>query len=185
MRAFFTWQACESRLTVCSLAIDRPALLDQLLNLGASPNAMSTSGETPLSVAVQAGSVGTIRRLLQAGADAQLGDVLHYAVEREGDELEVIGLLLAEGAPLDAVQFSHPIARRLRHSLLRGTPLHKACLLGKHEIVKALLFYGANPNSTRMRGSQTERTTPFDIAKQRGDERTVALFEDRGPSSRI
>lgn len=146
---------------------------------------MSTSGETPLSVAVQAGSLETVKMLLEAGANVQDGDVLHYAVEREGDELEVIRLLLSRKAPVNAIQFAHPIARQLRHSLLRGTPLHKACFLGKHEVVDLLLTHGANPNSTRMRESQIEQTTPLDIAKQKGDERMVALLEDGGLRSRI
>jgi ankyrin repeat protein len=165
--------------------MDRPNLLEQLLQRGANPNVMSTSGETPLSVAVQAGSIRTIEMLLEAAADVQYGDVLHYAVEREADELEVIRLLLSKGAPVNAIQFSDPIARQLRQFLLRGTPLHKACRLGKHEVVELLLTHGADPQSMMMRESQIETPTPLDISKELRDERMVALLEDRRLSSRI
>ncbi|CAK4035030.1 Ankyrin repeat, partial [Lecanosticta acicola] len=165
------------------LLIDQPELVKELLQRGASPNAMSTSGETPLSVAVQAGSPATIKMLLEAGADVQDGDVLHYAVEREGDDLEVMRLLLSCNAPVNAIQFGHPNARRLRHSLLRGTPLHKACLLGKYEVVDLLLTHGADPSSTRMRGSQIELTTPLDIAKQQGYQSIMILLERCGRRS--
>lgn len=165
--------------------IDRPQVLEELLQRGASPNAMSTSGETLLSVAVQAGALETIQMLLEAGANVQDGDVLHYAVEREGDELEVARLLLSHKAPVNGIQFAHPIARQLRHCLLRGTPLHEACLLGKHDVAYMLLTHGADPSSTRMRGSEIERTTPLDIAKQAGDERMVNLLENRAPRSRF
>lgn len=160
---------------VYSLTIDRPRLLKKLLQHGASPNAMSTTSETVLSIAVQVGSISIIKTLLEAGADVRIGDVLHYAVEREGDELEVIQLLLSKGAPVNIIQFAHPHARQLRHALLRGTPLHKACLLGKHEVVDLLLKHGARVDSTRMRESQIEKTTPLDIATQRGDERMLYL----------
>ncbi|EME43624.1 hypothetical protein DOTSEDRAFT_174562, partial [Dothistroma septosporum NZE10] len=165
------------------LVIDRPKLFKELLQRGASPNAMSTSGETPLSLAIQAGSPATIKMLLEAGANVHEGDVLHYAVERQGDDLEVMRLLLSCNAPVNAIQFEHPIARRLRHFLLRGMPLHKACILGKYEVVDLLLRHGANPSSTRMRGSQIEQTTPLDIAKQQGDESMIVLLESYGQRS--
>jgi ankyrin repeat protein len=166
-------------LSVHSLVIDRPNLLKQLLQRGANPNVMSTSGETSLSAAVQASSIRTIKMLLEAAADVQNGDVLHYAVEREGDELGVIRLLLSRGAPVNA------IARQLRQSLLRGTPLHKACRLGKHEVAELLLTHGADPKSTMMRESQIETTTPLDISRELKDERMIALLEDHRLSCRI
>ena len=95
---------------VYSLTIDRPRLLKKLLQHGASPNAMSTTSETVLSIAVQVGSISIIKTLLEAGADVRIGDVLHYAVERKGDELEVIQLLLSKGAPVNIIQFAHPHA---------------------------------------------------------------------------
>ncbi|KAK0866005.1 hypothetical protein LTR87_015185 [Friedmanniomyces endolithicus] len=167
------------------LVIDRPKLLEQLLQQGASPNALSTSAETPLSAVVQTGTLESIRRLLEAGADVRMGDPLHYAIEREADALEVVQLLLYHKAPVNTIQFADPSARQLRHSLTRGTPLHKACLLGKYEVAGLLLKHGADPNSTRMRDSQAEQTTPLGIAKQRGNERMITLLETVRPDSRL
>ncbi len=157
--------------------LDRSERLELLLRRGASPNALSTSAETPLSVAVQTGTLESIQSLLKAGADVRLGDPLHYAIERRADALEVVRLLLDHKAPVNTIQFAHSSARQLRHSLVRGTPLHKACLLSKYEVAELLLRHGADPNITRIRDSQAEWTTPLDIAKERGDERMVTLLE--------
>lgn len=166
--------------------IDRPKLVEQLLQQGASPNALSTPAETPLSVAVQTGTVELIRRLLEAGADVGLGDPLHYAIEREADALEVVRLLLHRNTPVNTIQFAHPSARQWRHSLTRGTPLHKGCHVGKYEVVaEVLLKHDANTHSARMRESQAEQTTPLDIAKQREDNRMITLLETFRPDSRL
>ncbi|KAK5673912.1 hypothetical protein LTS10_013313 [Elasticomyces elasticus] len=159
------------------LVMDRPMLLETLLQKGANPNALSTSGETPLSAVVQTGTLESVRRLLEAGADVKMGDPLHYAVERETDAFQVVQLLLSHKAPVNTTQFADPSARQLRHFLTRGTPLHKACLLSKYEVAELLLEHGADPNSTRMHDSKIEFTTPLGIAKQMGDKRMITLLE--------
>lgn len=164
---------------------DRPPLFQELLKRGASLNVISTVGDTPLSAAVRAGSVDLVRKCLEAGANPSLGDPLHYAVGRNSDEVEVIRLLCSYNAPVNTIQFQHPSARVLRHCFVRGTPLHEACRLGKTEVVKELLRQGANPNSTRMRYSDIEPTTPIDIAREEGHGEIVALLTSVERSVRL
>lgn len=114
---------------------------------------------------------------MEAGADPSLGDPLHDAVGRNYDEVEIIRLLCSYNAPVDTIEFHHPSARLRRDCLpIRGTPLHAACRLGKIEVVKELLRQGANPNSTRMRYSDIEFTTPIHIAREEGHGEIVALL---------
>lgn len=164
---------------------DRPPLFQELLKRGASLNVISTVGDTPLSAAVQAGPIDLVRKCLEAGANPSLGDPLHYAVGRNSDEVEIIRLLCSYNAPVNTIQFQHPSARVLRHCFVRGTPLHEACRLGKIEVVKELLRQGANPNSTRMRYSDIEPTTPIDIAREEGHGHVVALLTSVERSVRL
>jgi len=78
-----------------------PAIVDILLDAGASVNARSRQGATPLMQAVQEGALETVRHLLGRSADVDAADArgftaLHRAAEM--GELDVVGCLLLAGA---------------------------------------------------------------------------------------
>lgn len=163
-----------------SYASNNEALLERLLHRGADPNALSNIGETPLTIAVREGSCNAVQRLLEAGGDVNQGDLLHAAVEREHGRAEMMDLLVGRGIHLDTIQYQHPIAITLRAPFLRGTALHKSCIMGRADAVRTLLRHGADPFSKRQRYQEAEDTTPLDIARQQGRPEIVGLFKGLG-----
>jgi uncharacterized protein len=113
-----------------------------LLAHGAKPDAADATGKTPIIYAAARGFTPVVRRLLDAGVDAKraygndLTALMWAAGYEDGygerDALDVVGLLLAAGAPIDAVDN-------------RGrTALMVAAERGHAAVVEALLARGAD-----------------------------------------
>ncbi|EMD97747.1 hypothetical protein COCC4DRAFT_115444, partial [Bipolaris maydis ATCC 48331] len=112
-----------------------------LLLRGAKVEARDSSGRTALHYAVEGGSLGCIKALLEAGADAQTADndgifpihsVVYFINNCEvGD---IISCLCAHGADLET------------RDNTGFTPLYRAVDLGSHVSVEALIRCGANMN---------------------------------------
>ncbi|KAK5162831.1 uncharacterized protein LTR77_011157 [Saxophila tyrrhenica] len=160
-------------------AVNNEELLTWLLARGADPNALSTIAETPSSVAVRDGAKRSIQMLFDAGGDANIGNLLHCAVERRAgqDTAEIIELLISRGAPVDGFEFEQPSAQQLRWGFSRGTALHKACYLGNSEATSALLEHGADPYCNRRYYDEEEQCTPLDVARANGNEAIMAMLQ--------
>ena len=117
-----------------------PDVLAWLLAQGCDPNSPNRYGQTPLMEAVLAGAVDAVRVLLQAGARADHTDETGDQAISEARDLEIVRLLLAHGADLNAVNDE----MRLRlFGIADGNPLElprKVYLAGKEP-----RFGAANP----------------------------------------
>eukprot|EP00741_Cyanophora_paradoxa_P025761 tig00000391_g24858.t2 len=138
------------------LAIERsPAIVDDLLELGADPLCKNAKGATALHVACELGRVDVSRALLNAAGDARFGllsardaagrSPLHLATERSP---ALVKLLLESGA--DPFHQARPerALRSLRDRVRDRdraqdgagcTALHAACARGREGAARALL----------------------------------------------
>ena len=130
---------------------NRPGV-ERALAEGVNPNErIPSTGETALFIAVFDGHTEIIARLLEAGADPNLGDnsgeaPLHLAV---GDQrADLVDLLLRSGAVVD------------RPGPFGMLPLHRAAVAADVEIVERLLEAGATIDP-RVEG---ELLTPLHVA---------------------
>lgn len=175
----------------------------QLLEQGENPNVRSERGYTVLMAAAHAGDVETVRMLLAAGADVHAvtvrqstvlhslaradlpyctgcrgmsqSDVVLELYRLENQLLEVLDMLLAAGAKVDApdARGKTPLFLAMhRHERLAGrllaaganpnartadgtTMLMAAAFLRKPDVVRALLKRGAEVNAVRSRDGYT------------------------------
>ncbi len=128
----------------------------------------ATPPESPVADAAMRGDQGSVRALLQQGADvnAAQGDgmtALHWAAER-GD-LEMARMLIYAGAGLEAVT-----------RMAEYTPLHLASRAGHGAVVGALLEAGSDPAAPTGSGG----ATPLHLAAAAGDARAVAVLIEHG-----
>ena len=133
------------------LASDRgdEAMVALLLEAGADPNRAETTKErpgdlqrTPLGSAARSGDLGTVRRLLTAGAEvdaAPPGDATPLMTASRWGHLDLVRELLAHGADANAAVRGD------------GTPLIEAAREGHSTIVEELLAAGARLD-TAVRG---------------------------------
>ncbi|HSH78293.1 MAG TPA: ankyrin repeat domain-containing protein, partial [Herpetosiphonaceae bacterium] len=117
-----------------------PAVLVWLLAQGCDPEAPNWYGQTPLVEAVQAGAVDAVRVLLEAGARADRVDTYGQQVITDAQDLEIVHLLLAHGADINAV--SDDMRVRL-FGIAGGDPLNLSRTV--YLAGKAPRFGAANP----------------------------------------
>lgn len=128
-----------------SYAVDDEEMALWLLDHGADPNKPCSIDLTPLSYAVEQASLPTIKLLLDRGGDVHKGELLHHAVECQADTIEVLGMLLERGAPLNSKMYEkHYPSWRLYYFMGLGTALHKAAELGNADVVRYLVDQGAD-----------------------------------------
>ena len=128
----------------------------------------ATPPESPVADAAMRGDQGSVRVLLQQGADvnAAQGDgmtALHWAAER-GD-LEMARMLIYAGAGLDAVT-----------RMAEYTPLHLASRAGHGGVVRALLEAGSDAAAPTASGG----ATPLHLAAAAGDAEAVSALVEHG-----
>jgi ankyrin repeat protein len=139
-------------------------------------------------VAVQGNCVRLMEQLLLMGADinySYLGhdgfnslacsldyerSALHFAIRCNA--MEAALLLISKGADINAIEWRReevwPCANRKR------TPLQLACMNGQKEVVRALLFQGANSNEIG-----NNNWTPLHVAVLNGHKDVVSLLLER------
>src|SRR2546423_1064119 len=124
-------------------------------------------GETRVADAAMAGDAGTVRSLIQQGADVNVpaGDgmtALHWAAEH-GDA-DLTSLLLKAGA-----------TPRAETRIGRHTPLHVAATAGNPQVVRLLVAANAEVNARTATGA-----APLHFAAASGSADTIAALVDRG-----
>ncbi len=128
----------------------------------------ATPPDSPVADAAMRGDQGSVRTLLQRGADvnAAQGDgmtALHWAADR-GD-LEMARMLVYAGASLEAVT-----------RMAEYTPLHLASRAGHGGVVRALLEAGSDPAALTASGG----ATPLHLAAAAGDGEAVTALLEHG-----
>ncbi|KAF1843450.1 ankyrin [Cucurbitaria berberidis CBS 394.84] len=143
-----------------------------LLDRGANPDAGCYLDLTSLSFAVRRAQPSLIKLLLDRGS-IEKGQLVHHAVERSEDAIEVLQMLVSRGASINKIQYSeHLDTWNHEHFKGLGTPLHRAVELRKVDVAQYLLQLGADQNI-----KDTKGRTPKDIARDIGDADLIRLFE--------
>ncbi|MDR1096381.1 MAG: ankyrin repeat domain-containing protein [Spirochaetaceae bacterium] len=135
------------------------SVIPAIVERGANTEAVNTSGETPLFIAVKANAASTVRALLGAGAsltgrDSLGNTALHTAVR--SDAPQATEALLDANSSIDA------------YNLYGQTPLHDAVRLGSYNAQIILVRRGAN---IEMRDN--EGNTPLLLAVRTGTYRAA------------
>ena len=126
---------------------------------------MGAADAPSIVAAVKSGDIGTVRALIQRGADVNTAEAdgataLHWASYR--DDLGSAEALLRAGANVNAAND------------LGATPLWTASLNGSAAMVRRLLEAGANPNAKLLLGE-----TPLMVAARSGHTEVVRLLVEQ------
>jgi ankyrin repeat protein len=126
-------------------------------------------GFTPLHLAAANGYKSIAEFLLATKAEVNSRDnagstPLHQAATAEGEHTSVVELLLAHEADVNAAD---------RHGL---TPLHYATLANNRDVVKSLLYHGANANAK----DNEVGDTPLILAAGKGYKEVTELLLEHG-----
>lgn len=134
----------------------------------ASIESFSGDGWTPLHLAAAFGTPAAVSTLLAAGArveavsrNPQQNQPLHAALAL-GKNAETVRLLLAHGAPANAVQAGG------------FTPIFSAAIANRRDLAEMLLAHGADPNLRSDTGK-----TAAEFARERGHAEIAAWLESR------
>ncbi len=187
-------------------SMNRLKMVEILLAVGADPNAQGRKGNRALNAAASEGHLEIICSLLGGGADINTPDrngktALYEAAEN--GHLKVVCVLLGAGADPNtnnmygrlalckAVQLGH--VHIVRSLLLAGanlndehrhvcggdrTDLHWAAAFGRSEIVRLLLFAGADRYSTTECLYTGKKQNAMDLALRSGNSETVQALRD-------
>ncbi|RHZ43194.1 ankyrin repeat domain-containing protein [Aspergillus thermomutatus] len=80
----------ELKPPVLGYAIADEEMAAWLLDHGADPNRQCVIDLTPFSFAVESASISVIHLILSRGGNVQKGQLLHHAIERQSDTIEVL-----------------------------------------------------------------------------------------------
>ena len=160
-------------LTAARFVVEDWEITNWFLNHGANPNAGCRLDLTPMSFAVQKASLQTINLLFDRGGDAERGQLIHHAIERDENVIEVLNLLLQKGASLNARMYeNHQPSWNLQYYKGLGTALHRATGLGKTDIACYLIQNGADPSLQDSKGR-----TALDCARHYNHPEIVELLQ--------
>lgn len=136
-----------------------------LISNGASVSATGDWNVTLILVAVNKASMSTIRLFLEHCGGILRGQLLHFAINRDNEDvLEVIELLLNLGCPINSIQFQDDPRAWMEVKLGEpGTPLFTAVQNGKRDIVAYLLSREADSYRSLIKGR-----TPAEAAEIKG-----------------
>lgn len=101
-----------------------------------------------MSMAVMKASMSTLQLLLKWGADVHRGQLLHFAVRRDRQDIRVvIDWLLGLGLSITSRQYENDPASWLENKAFgMGTPLHIAVQRGDMDTAQYLIAKGADIN---------------------------------------
>ena len=131
-------------------------IIKQLVDAGASIDAQTNDGETPLFVAAQKGNLIAVKAFIDAKARVDLGNkdgVTPLHIAAQNGNVELVELLLKSGADINAVNKDGE------------TPLHMAAEKGHRGVVERLLYAKPNPNVDAIR---KDGKMPLLLAVQNG-----------------
>jgi len=196
----------EQTALMWALASGHSQVARTLIEHDANINARSSGGFTPLLFATQQNDLDSVRLLLAKGAN------LNHATEEYGNALtvasasghEALGLfLLEQGAEPDRPD-AHGVTA-LHYTMAQGLslinslnydPAYRVVPPSMHDLAKALLAKGADPNArivSRLRlgpddpstGMGMEGATPFFVAALGGDAEMLRILAGYGADHRI
>ncbi|KAJ5570604.1 uncharacterized protein N7459_010034 [Penicillium hispanicum] len=145
-----------------------------LLDRGANPNQRCEIDLTPLSYYVKYAPISNIKILLNRGGRIDQGQLLFHALERKSEVIEVLQLLLREGASLNTMMYqNHYPSWRLYYFMGLGTVLHKAAEMGNVEAVSFLVHEGIDLGKEDVNGR-----TALQCAKMFNKVEVVKVLED-------
>ncbi len=160
-------------LTAARFVLEDWEVTNWFLDHGADPNAGCRMDLTPMSFAVRKASLPTINLLFDRGGDVERGQLIHHAIERDENIIEVLDLLLQKGASVNAKMYeNHQPSWNLQFFKGLGTALHGATDLGKTDIARYLLQKGADPSLQDSKGR-----TVLDCARHYNRPEIVALLQ--------
>ncbi|OJJ65812.1 hypothetical protein ASPBRDRAFT_139367 [Aspergillus brasiliensis CBS 101740] len=166
---------CETQPPVLGIAIEDEEMTAWFLDHGADPNKRTFIDVTPLSWAVERAPVSTIRLMLDYCQDIQPGQLLHHAVQRESDTIEVLEMLIQKGAPLNTPVHEDMPTFSILCFMPLGTALHRAAELGKVDVVRYLLSQGADQSVRDTRGH-----TAMELAARLNQQEVVEVLVKHG-----
>jgi ankyrin repeat protein len=144
-----------------------------LLDHEADPNRQCLLDLTPLSLAVESAPISIINLMLSRGGDVRRGQLLHHAVERRSEAIEVLKLLIEKGAPINTTIYEDHPSWALFHFMDLGTPLHRAVELGKADVVSYLVRNGAKLSIKDGKGR-----TPLECAQRLNQREVIEALEN-------
>jgi ankyrin repeat protein len=144
-----------------------------LLGKGAPADARGELDVTAVSVAIMRASMSTIRLLLHRSSGIQQGQLLHFALQRKGDDsLEIVELLLNLGCPIDSIWFRDDSRSWIEWGIGEaGTALFTAAEQGRDDMVAYLLSRGADATLMSNKGR-----TALDVAESKQRSGVVRLL---------
>ena len=155
--------ACSTPLTV-AIVNDDPAAVEHAIAEGADPNEPSLRGQRPLELAALHSSSRAAAALVAHGADPNAGagdeTALDRVVNRRGD-VRMIALLFQLGADPNLLDENG------------WTPLVRAVVAGRPDLLEALLEGGADPNVWLTPGLES---TVLHVAIQKKQLRCMVLL---------
>lgn len=146
-----------------------------MLDNGAPADAKGVHDTTPTSMAIKYAPMTTVEMLLNRNNSIERGQLLHFAVRREGeDSLEAVELLLNLGFPINRIRVNYHMKHRpLGRENEVGTSLFIAAHLGRDDTVTYLLSRGANATI-----KPNEGRTALDAAEIKGRSSTIQILRD-------
>ncbi|RDL36627.1 uncharacterized protein BP5553_05979 [Venustampulla echinocandica] len=163
----------DDELTAARLVAEDWEVIKWLLDHGANPNAACRLDLTPMSFAVQNASLQTISLLFGRAGDIKSGQLIHHAIERDENVIEVLNQLLQKGARVNAVMNeNHQPSWNLQYFKGIGTALHRAAELGKADVAGYLVQNGAAHSL-----QDSKRRTALDYARRYNHPEIIELLQ--------
>lgn len=127
-------------------------------------------------MAIREGTMKVVKRLMAIeNMDKSRGDLLHCAAQREPstDTVEIIDILITEGAQVSAYEYDNDNASRFMYGFPLRTALHIACERRNIFAIEALLRHGADPRQPKKQGDQLVPPSPIDMVDEDSEIRAL------------
>ncbi|KAJ5105428.1 hypothetical protein NUU61_002775 [Penicillium alfredii] len=112
---------------------------------------------------------------LSRGGNVTQGQILHHAVNRDSDAVDVLKLLIARGTPINALLYQNHQPSWNMNFFMGETPLHKAVFLRKLDVIHYLLSEGVDLNILDVRNHSDTMRRWADSKRNHGNVRVLAM----------